>query len=177
MKEKKWVKIVFRVLLTGLTAALIVWIFSNSLQVAESSAEQSDSFTKKLQNFFKIIAPDSFIATATGADFDRLEAVVRVIAHFSEFALLGALAFWTYRAYTPKKIWMIAPFVGAALVAIIDEILQYFTPGRAFQITDVLIDWAGVGAGCLFALATVAIGTRIGRKRREKQAKKAESEV
>ena len=169
MEGKKRTKIIIRVLLTTLTAAFVAWIFSNSLQVAVESAEQSDSFTQMVQNFFKIIAPNSFIATATGADFDRLEAVVRTLAHFCEFALLGALAFWTYRAYTPKKIWMIAPFVGGALVAVIDEILQYFTPGRAFQITDVLVDCAGVCAGCLFALATVAIALRISKKRKEKR--------
>ena len=175
MKQANWAKIICRVLLTVATVAFIVWIFSNSLKVAESSAAQSSSFTTRLQEIFKVIAPTSFIATATGEDFLRLEAVVRTLAHFVEFALLGALCFWTYRVYTANRIWMIAPFAFSALVSAVDEVLQYFTPGRAFEWTDILVDVSGAWAGCLFALGTVALGVYLYKKHKAKKERKVEN--
>ena len=176
MEKTKRAKITLQVALSVLTGALIVWIFSNSLKVATESAEQSGGVVQMVQDFFRWLAPGSFVATAEGEDLKRLEEVVRTLAHFAEFALLGATCFWTYRAYTAKKIWMIAPFVGSVLVAIVDEILQYFTPGRAFEWTDVLIDTAGCVAGCLFALATIVIGAVIYKKMKAKKEKKTEAE-
>ena len=174
MDKSKTTKIILRVVLSVLTVAFIAWIFSNSLKVATESAEQSGSLVEKIQAFFKAIAPTSFIATAEGEDLKWLEEVIRTMAHFAEFALLGALCFWTYRAYTDKKIWMIAPFTLSAVVAVTDEILQYFTPGRAFEWTDVLVDTSGAVAGCLFALFAVWLVAKIIKKSQAKKQKETE---
>ncbi len=174
MNKGKATKIIPRVLTTALTAAFIAWIFSNSLKVATDSAAQSGALVTKIQAIFKAIAPNSFIANATGENLKRLEDTIRTLAHFAEFALLGALCFWTYRAYTDKKIWMIIPFAFSALVAAVDEILQYFTPGRAFEWTDILVDVSGACAGCLFALFTLWLAAIIIKKNREKKQKEAE---
>ena len=82
---------------------------------------------------------------------------MRVLAHFAEYALLGALAYWTYRAYTDEKIWAVTPFACVLAVPMIDEVLQNFTEGRAFQWADILIDCGGAWAGCLFAWGIVAV--------------------
>ena len=177
MDKKKVIKYVVAGVLTAATIAIIAWIFSNSLKVAEASAAQSDSFTQKVQDVFKVIAPNSFIATATGPDFDALENGIRVMAHFCEFALLGGMCFWTYRAYTDKGIWMVAPFSGSALIALVDEILQHFTPNRAFEWVDILTDVGGAWAGCLFAWGTVSIALLVYRKIKAKKERKAESEL
>ncbi|MBQ8428468.1 MAG: VanZ family protein [Clostridia bacterium] len=172
MEKKKTAKIILRILLSVTLVAFIAWIFSNSLRVATDSAAQSQSVTQVIQNFFKVIAPNSFIATATGEDFDLLEDIIRVLAHFAEFALLGALCFWTYRAYTFKKRWVFLPFSVAAFVGIVDEILQFFTPGRAFEWLDVGIDFGGVLIGCLFAWLTVWLGEKIHQKSVKKRLQK-----
>ena len=174
MKKKKIALVVLRASLSVVLLAFIAWIFSNSLQVATESAAQSQSVTQVIQNLFKIIAPNSFIATATGEAFDLLEDVIRVLAHFAEFALLGALCFCTYRAYTAKKRWLFSPFALGLLVGLVDEILQIFTPGRAFEWLDVGIDFGGVVAGCLFAWLTVWSAGRIYQKSVEKRLKKEE---
>lgn len=176
MKKKKIAKIVLRVLLSLSLVAFVVWIFSNSLRVATDSAAQSQSVTQKIQDLFKVIAPGSFIATATGEDFDLLEDIIRVLAHFAEFALLGALCVWNYRAYTKDKRWMFLPFLVGTLVSVVDEILQYFTPGRAFEWLDVGIDLGGVLVGGLFAFFTLWVGAGIYRKIKNKRKKREETD-
>ncbi len=72
--------------------------------------------------------------------------IIRKAAHFTEFFILGALLSKTLR--TVFRNWPL-PFDSCAismglLVAICDEFIQYFTPGRASLISDVMIDFSGV---------------------------------
>lgn len=90
--EKK--KIILRAVLTTLTGALIGWIFSNSLKNAESSSSQSGAVLRAIQNFFDVLFPGGGIVVSSH--------FIRKAAHFSEYALLGAMLFFTYRSYTVK---------------------------------------------------------------------------
>ena len=110
-----------------------------------------------MQRLVAKIAPNSFIATAEGEDYERLHGVIRVLAPFAEFALLGALAVWCWRSYTEKRVFLALPAGGVLLVPIVDELLQSFTAGRAMELTDVLIDVSGGIVGGTFALCTVAL--------------------
>ena len=78
---------------------------------------------------------------AGGSDLEAHEIALRKLAHFLEYAVLGALlaratdelpAFWLGVGY-----------------AVSDEIHQAFVPGREAAILDVAIDAAGVLAGVL----------------------------
>jgi VanZ family protein len=64
----------------------------------------------------------------------------------------GAYAFLTVLAVAlPLKRYWRWFFVGLlALHGVATEIGQTFVPGRTGSVRDVLIDWAGVGAGVLF---------------------------
>jgi VanZ family protein len=77
---------------------------------------------------------------ATGLGLADL--VVRKIAHFIEYAVLGALLF---RAVGREPV----AFVLGALYAATDEIHQAFVPGRLGSPLDWLIDTAGAAAGVL----------------------------
>jgi len=172
--KAKWQSVTLRAVLTAACLGMIGWIFSNSLQTAEASTEQSAGFMDTLQRFFAWLAPNSFIATATGKDYDRLHTIVRVLAHFCEFALLGALLVWCYRSYTKKRIWLLLPLACIVLVPITDELLQFFTDGRAWEITDVFTDVSGGICGGSFALFTIWLTETIVRKRKAKKEKKGE---
>lgn len=74
---------------------------------------------------------------------------VRKIAHFSEFAILGILAYLVYND-EPGRNDYILPLVFSSLYAISDEIHQYFVPGRACTLVDVLIDTIGAFIGIMF---------------------------
>ena len=170
---KRW-KVCLCAILTLLSVSLIAWIFSNSLQTAEESSAQSGSVVDKIQALFKRIAPNSFIATAVGEDYHTLHKIIRILAHFCEFALLGALLVWSWRAYTDRGIWLLIPLALILLVPVVDELLQSFTGGRAMQFVDILVDVAGGVCGGAFAWFTIFIGKKISKR---KGAKNGEREL
>ena len=75
-------------------------------------------------------------------------------AHLFAFTLLGFLVGWVYRAPAPAT-----AVAFALLVAVIGEVLQYFTPSRDSEASDLLFNLLGTGIG--LALAALA-----GRRRR-----------
>lgn len=165
-------KILFglRILLPILCLVVMGFIFSNSLQSGASSSAQSSAVTDAVQDVAGVIAPDSEIANATGEAYDKLHADIRTLAHFAEFALLGALLCWTYRAYTDKKKFLYAPASIIVLVPIIDEFLQTFSQARGAEWKDVLMDTCGGVSGFVLAALTLVLGVHIYRKRLQKKA-------
>ena len=144
-----------RILLSTACAFAVGFILYNSIQTAVESAKQSSRAVEVVQKVVATVAPNSPIVTATGDAYDRLHAVVRTLAHFTEYALLGALAGWCYRSYTDKKVWLLAPSVGVALLAVVDECLQLTAEGRGSQLSDVAVDILGGSLGIVFALLSV----------------------
>jgi VanZ family protein len=164
-----WKRNVLRAILTTATALLLIWIFSNSLQTGVESSSQSGKVMEIVQSVAAFIDPDSYIATATGEDYEFIHGIVRTIAHFSEFALLGALTGWCYFSYTKKAVYAYLPLAFLVCVPLVDEFLQSFTPNRAAEITDVLVDMAGAFTGLAFAVFTVWLGAVIYRKAQAKR--------
>lgn len=73
--------------------------------------------------------------------------LLRKLAHFGEFALLGMCLRWLFGMLTkaPKFYWLSAA-CGAA-VAFVDEGIQMFVPDRGPGLWDVGIDFLGVMLG------------------------------
>ena len=155
-----------RILLSVACACAVGFILYNSIQTAVESARQSSRAVEVVQQVVATVAPNSPIVTATGDAYDRLHAVVRTLAHFTEYALLGVLAGWCYRSYTDQKAWLLAPGVGIALLATVDECLQLTAAGRGAQFLDVLVDVLGGGIGIAFALLTIWLARKVIAKRR-----------
>ena len=78
----------------------------------------------------------------------ELNPFIRKLAHFTVYLLLGIFVFQLVR--TPKLI-RVADILTALLIcgayAASDEIHQFFTPGRAMRLTDILIDSSGALCG------------------------------
>lgn len=163
-----WWTWALRIFFTISLIAVLVFIFSNSAASGETSAAQSYAVTEQVQEVARAVAPESKIATATGEDFIRLHINVRTAAHFCQFALLGAVSFWCYLSYTRQKKFSLIAILGTAAVAVLDEFLQIFSDGRAWEWTDILVDIAGGMAGIVFALLVylviVAVYRNIKRK-------------
>ena len=160
-----------RILLSVLCAFAVGFILYNSIQPAVESAGQSSRVVALVQRMVAVVAPNSPIVTATGEAYARLHAAVRTIAHFTEYAFLGALGTWCYRSYTDKRVWLAVPSGGVALLAVLDECLQTTAVGRGAQFSDVVVDIFGGGAGVMFALLTIWIVTKIIKKRRGYEAR------
>ena len=147
---------------------MLAFIFSNSLKTGGESSAQSSVVVAMVQDMAAVLAPWSGIAEATGEEYERLHATVRTLAHFSEFALFGALLCWCTLSYTRKKPYQLLPFVGICVVPLVDESIQLFTAGRGAEWTDVLVDIAGGICGMAFALACFALGAYIYYKKKRK---------
>ena len=157
--KKTAVIIVLRCLAVAVCLLYVAWIFSNSLKTAAQSIEQSGEVTDGVAQVFKWLAPNSFWANASKEELEVLHAYVREGAHFLEFAFLGVLCSCVFFAFQGKGLQALFPFLGGLFVGVIDEILQLFSKGRAFEWTDILIDFGGVLFGCslAFFVATAVV--------------------
>lgn len=117
----------------------IIWM--NSLFPADISSAQSGLITSIFQNIFYLFGyePDPVI----------LSNIIRMIAHGVEFMILGILIHLYYKKVKFNKTYLL--LIGV-LVAIIDEIIQIFVPGRAFEIQDIFIDTLGYLIGLALIL-------------------------
>lgn len=92
----------------------------------------------------------------------RAEGIIRKIAHFSIYTVVGFLLMSfvsTYHLKENKRIG-ISLLIGI-MYATTDEIHQKFVPGRSCQITDVIIDSMGVLLGILLLLTILKIHKKI----------------
>lgn len=129
-----------RVLLTASTVLFICFIFSNSLKTGETSGQSSQMAQIFLMKIFEKLQ----------IDISLTEFVIRKVAHFTEFFVLGLLLIGNLWVYFPKWKECIFPFLFLALlVPVIDETLQIFTPGRSPMVTDILIDFGGAICGLI----------------------------
>ena len=120
-----------------LLIANLIFIWGNSLLPGEISGAFS--------NWVK-----SILAALLGMDGSGSGGgLLRKIAHFTEFAALGACLTW--RMGMLKKHYGRALAFGAA-AACVDETIQRFVPDRGPSIRDVCIDTCGVVTGMLFLL-------------------------
>lgn len=118
---------------------LTLMIWGNSMRTAAQSAQQSGSVLSYLAPWL----------SALGLEPAGFHTLLRKLAHFSEYGLLGAL--WTL------ELWLgahVSKGRGAALrlgfcmlTAFVDETIQLFVPGRSGEIRDVWIDASGALAG------------------------------
>ena len=160
-------KIVFVILLI-LCVLWASFIFSNSLKDATASDSQSAGVTEKVNE----------VAQAVGIDREITHSEVRSMAHFSEFAILALLVSATVSVgiypYFKEKLLYSMLILSASLplcliLAIIDELLQKLSEGRASQLTDVVLDTLGALCGALLFAVAYIVFYSIKEKFKEKQ--------
>ena len=143
-----------------LVAVCMAIIFALSHQPAAQSSELSMSvmgfFAKILTRFIEFIGHDAF----------------RSIAHALEYCGLGLLLF-NALYHTAQKPLIMPSFVIGVFYALTDEIHQLFIEGRAFQLTDILIDAIGgafgVAAGYIIYKVIINVTKHIRGKKLEKE--------
>ena len=134
--------ILARILFTGCLIYSVWFIFQNSLQIAQASGEQSQRVQEIL----------NALAAKVGLGPFSLH-TVRKMAHFAEFALLGFWFMLCLRVYTRHFVRHVSwPLFCGLLVAVIDETIQLYVPGRTSSTLDVLLDFSGVVSGLFVAL-------------------------
>jgi VanZ family protein len=72
------------------------------------------------------------------------------LGHMIEFSILGALLLrWSAWRFSGRglAVILLVAFSAAFLSALADETIQYFTPGRAFELDDIALNMAAASLG------------------------------
>ena len=115
---------------------LLCFIWGNSLLPASMSRAFSDWVQAVLSMLF----------SGGSAGAGQGSGLLRKIAHFTEFAALGALLGWLFGMLRKKNY---VPFFWGVAAACVDETIQLFVPERGPGLLDVLLDSSGVLAGLM----------------------------
>lgn len=129
-----------------LIACLLCFIWGNSLLPGSVSGRISDA----VKSLLAFLLPGEFPGVTSGGG------LLRKIAHFTEFAALGAALCWRFGMLEKRKMMALVFSFGAACV---DETIQLFVPDRGPGIRDVAIDTCGAAAG----MAVLLLGHKIGK--------------
>lgn len=131
-----------------LLIAVMCAVFAFSSQDGNSSGGMSEKVTKVICRviFFKY---DEMSGDEQLFVVRQLNYFVRKLAHFSVYMLMGMLSYSALIiADIGRNVRKWAASLGiCALYAALDEIHQYFIPGRSMRFTDVLIDCSGALIG------------------------------
>ena len=151
------------ILITALIA-IFVTIFGFSNQNSETSAGLSQKVTNFVVEFVPSIKnmPEK---EKEQAEY-RIEKVIREIAHYSIYTLVGILLMALMSTYKIKELDRIAiSMIIGVIYAATDEIHQAFVPGRGPLVTDVILDSIGVLTGiCIVLLVYKIICKMCGHK-------------
>ena len=162
MERQLRMKKVITVIAVCLLIAVYIMIFLFSADDAAESSSLSVSVTRKLMNlYYHLFNGNNNAALTVPVVSDDAEAIVRKMAHFTEYMAVGFLSFgiavmWMQRI----KVGIVAVTLQVFLSAGLDEIHQYFVPGRYASFRDVLIDTAGGIAGIMIVFLMYKIRKR-----------------
>lgn len=138
MKHKKRIAITFLIVAAG--CVLGMFYFSN--QNGDRSNGISEDIVLHILNLLSV-SPDSSIKVMDLANF-----VIRKLAHFTEYTVLGIGLCGLMRVLV-KRYWGLTAIVLGAVLASLDEFHQLFIPGRSAMVSDVVIDSCGVVVGSI----------------------------
>ena len=139
-------KLVIKFILWTHVVSLMAFIFVMSSEPATDSSVTSGNTLRVLLNIFY----PSFKEMDAAQQQEIIEAnqhFIRKTAHFSLYTVMGILVSLAVAQHI-KKFSLISYAIGT-LYAVTDEIHQLYVPGRSGQLSDVLLDCAGVLLGCI----------------------------
>ena len=147
----------WRYVFLALTILWMGFIFMMSASTGEKSQEASGRLVTFVQQLFfrnwESLPEDEFLAS-----MGQLNFFIRKLAHLTEFMVLGglvALVLMTFRKSFGFRFGI--SFLIGAVYAATDELHQLFVSARSAAVFDVLIDMAGVFAGCMIILGVSAM--------------------
>ena len=140
---------------------LLLGTFYTIFGFSNQNGEDSGNLSGKIATFIIEKSP----IENTEKNLKRVGGVIRKIAHFSIYTVVGFLLMSfisTYRLKENKRV--VISLVIGVVYALSDEIHQKFVPDRSCQITDVMLDSMGVLLGILVLLFLLEIHKKIKTK-------------
>ena len=127
-----------KVILTTLTILWMGLIFVLSNDNAAQSKKKSDTIIDKtIYKICQVVSNDCSKKDVR----NKYHFLIRKLAHFTEYFILGVLVIFTFREYGIKNVFI--PLVVCILYACSDEIHQLFIKGRTGSFIDAIIDSCG----------------------------------
>ncbi len=151
---------IIRLILFLLLIGTFIIIFGFSSQNAKESSGVSGKITEAVLKNIEYV--QRLEKNEKENIYHRVESVIRKIAHFSIYAVVGILLIAICSTYKIKEINGIGiSSILGVIYATSDEIHQRFIPGRSAQITDVMLDSLGVLFGIFVCLLFIKIFQKI----------------
>ena len=130
---------------------LLLWIISLGfiLYNATQTGSQSSGFSLEVVNILSNVLSRIGIRV----DIEIFHALIRMGGHVFQYFIFGLITLWVILIYHLK--WY--NIFRTMYVMILDETIQLFTPGRAAEVFDIMLDSIGVFLAVLFFLITKQI--------------------
>ena len=173
-RRRKW-----RTVFIVIAVCLAVIVIANMLMIYMFSEESREESGKRGTGigalFLKILHPDfeNYAYKDQVRVQQEVKHLIRKLAHFTEFALLGFFSADLILHVNRRKHWIkkwlewVIPVVFCLLYAVSDEVHQIFSD-RGPRVTDVLIDFGG--ALCGICAAHLLFGLIFRKKDKRKKA-------
>lgn len=147
-------------ILRGILIILLMLTFIQIFSFSNQNGTESSGISKKVttaitKNVKKIKSLDKKEQEHV---LEKIEKIIRKLAHFSIYMVVGILMMSLMSTYPIKQIDRIATsLITGILYASSDEIHQIFIPMRSAMITDVLIDTLGVATGIILVILVLKL--------------------
>lgn len=147
---------------------VIAWMTVIFLFSAQNSDNSSQTSSLPAEILARLFNPDFEQCSEAYKNMllDRCQFIIRKLAHFSVYTVLGMLTYNAFRGY--EKLSLRLSLLFSALLCLLyaagDEFHQSFVPGRNCQLRDVLIDFSGA----VFGIALAALFIKLLKKLRDK---------
>ena len=146
---------------------LLIGTFSIIFGFSNQDSKKSGGLSQKVAEFVVRFVPnlEQLEQEQKTVITDRIESVIRKIAHFTIYTLVGFLLMSLMCTYKLKQLDQVSiSLIIGVIYASTDEIHQAFIPGRCPQVTDVMLDSLGVLTGIFISLLVVEIIRKITKK-------------
>ena len=142
---------------------MLVIAFCVIFKFSEQSGEESGTVSKKVTEFIiEIVSKVKTMDISKKNHYvDKLHPIIRKLAHFSIYTVVGFSIMGFMCTFDIRNIFKVLISFGIGVTyAGLDELHQYFVPGRGSSIIDVGIDSLGVFTG-IFILVTLIVFTEL----------------
>lgn len=151
-KKRKNLSYIKKVIATGLLLFWILFIWHNSMEVADISGMRSIRITEAVNG---ILWNGKTVVTEHG---------IRKLAHLSEYAVEGILTVFVFRVFKLSCFRDLgAGMLLGVMTALIDETIQLFSAGRDGAVRDVWIDLSGFALSFVISVLVILLRRRMHR--------------
>ncbi len=149
-----------RIILTILLISWIGVIFSFSNQNGEESQKLSDNVTEAIIDKTVELTRIEITKAQKEQLIEDSRFVIRKIAHFSIYFILGIIAYLTIKSYDFKKI-IFYTLIICLVYAISDEVHQMFIAERTPHLLDIFIDFSGAFISCMLIHLLINVKNKV----------------